>query len=94
MARYLITRPYQSRDTGVIKASRDAPRPLVVADEQIPSRHWVPLDKAAQKALEKLGIKREIVGAPEPEKKPTAPAPQTLGEAGGTRGRASDKSPI
>lgn len=59
MAKYFLDRPCFTEGR-YISASLAEPAVVTFADSVVPSRTWKPMDKAAQAALLKLGVKAEI----------------------------------
>lgn len=59
MAKYLVTKPAYVENR-YLNASPADPVVVEFSDEVAPSRGWEPLDKGAQAALLKLGVKKDI----------------------------------
>lgn len=98
MAKYVIYAPCslnvgKTHDGKVISAyfyAGPEGRTIELPNDVEPSRKWDPLDKAAQAALLKLGVKRDIVRQPE-EPKPVEPEVDTMS---GMQRRTVDRSPV
>ena len=88
MARYRILSPVYVE--GVYHfAAPTYPVELELPDEAAPSRKWEPLNDAAVKALEKLGVKKHVSHKPTPEINPAFATP-----APARPPRASDKEKL
>lgn len=92
MARYQTTAPFYVNGEYHDADVRN-PLPFELADDVEPSRKWIPLDKAAQEALRRLGVERAIPSAQAAAAAPAESDQVALSEAGSNVRRAADQPP-
>ncbi len=89
MPKYFLDRP-AFIDNRYIDASPQNPQVVEFPKELAPSRQWKPVDKAAQAALLKLGVKAELYD-PAAEPKVEEDETKTMADL---NARLTDRSPV